>query len=328
MQAIRIPEDSVADVVEALVAGPVQATVNNANSPVPPTRPGQNSVGPPQNEADSSSLDEMFYSSPRPRTKPTAIPQFRNDPSRLAAGQRTIENRKEGLAVPFTLVSDAIRGSLDNAEKAKGGAKKILAKLMQIAHREAMNEVGDVFDSDAEGNPNSSDENLLECIRRVMVVEAVIHESSSNKGKGARKKRRLSSVPPGGALSIKGRPGESIPAMEQLNIREYSNQAYWRFAPYLEAVRCTVNPTRKRVTDYCRGSVPNSRNCISLIAKDSMMCKQRIFESCAGPWKERWSRKSWRPGTSRLASVKKTNQRAIRAILVLLACGNYISYSI
>ena len=236
--------------------------VDNMNSTAPPTCLGQISVGPPQNEAhvpeepviedneaDYSSLDEVFLlpRPPRPTTKPMSTLKVScPEPSILAPGRHKIENRNEALNVPFTQVSDSIRCSLDQAEKTKGGPKRVLAKLTAIARTQAKKEIGDGFNSDEE-SPNSH-EDLLECIRRMMVVEAVIRESSAKlpknkKGKGAHKLRMLSSIPHGGLLNMKGGPDESVPLMEDLNIQEYSNETYWRFAPYLEDVCCTLKAT-------------------------------------------------------------------------------------
>ena len=242
----------------------LMAMVDNTNPAAPPTRLDQISmisIGQPQNDAHTpeqpvleddeayySSLDEMFLEPPRPRAKRTSKPKptSNNDPSLLAAGCRVIETHNEALSVPFTQIRDEICHSLENAEKTKGGPKKVLAKLTAIAHGEAIKNVAAVFGSDVEEeNPDSSDESLLECIRRMMVVEAAINKASSKgrKGKGAQNAHSFSSIPPGGALNMKGEPGESIPAVDQLKIQEYSNKAYWRFAPYLEAVRCTYKST-------------------------------------------------------------------------------------
>ena len=265
------------------VAEGLVAMVDNMNS-----APPENSVCPPQkqadiperlahedNDADYSSLDEILHVSPRVKAKPPSMPIPKNDPSRLAAGRCFIENRDEALTVPFTQVSDAIHRSLENAEKAKGGPRKVLAKLREVANGQALQAVKDLFDSDVEEIPNGCDENLLECIRRVMMVEATIREASlegpmEKKGKRA---HILTSIPPGGALNVKGEPGESTPAFDQLSIREYSNHAYWKFAPHLEAVRYTLYPTHKHGTDYFRGSVKISRNCTSLTTKASTAYK-------------------------------------------------------
>ena len=278
--------------------------VDNTNPAAPPMRLDQISGGQPQNEAhtpeqpvledneaDESSLDEMFFVSPRPRAKRTSKPKSDNDPSLLAAGYCVIKARNEALSVPFTQISDAIRHSLEDVEKTKGGPKKVLAKLRAIAHEEATKKVAHVFDSDVEENPDDSDESLLECIRRMMMVEAVINKAGSKgpKKKGAQNARKFSSIPPGGTLNMKGGPGESTLVMDQLKIQEYSNKAYWRFAPYLEAVRCILNSNCKCITDYFRRSVTNSRTYISPIAKGSMVYKKRTSGSCARPWKKQWS---------------------------------------
>ena len=275
-------------------------------------------------EADCSSLDEIFFMSPLRRAKPTSKPKPTHDPSLLADGRHLIERRNEALTVPFTQVSDAICRSLEDAEKTEGGPRRVLAKITSIAHQEAVKGVAAVFNPDAEENPN---ENLLECIRRVMVLEAVIHKSHSKgpmdkKGKG--KVHELSPIPLRGTLKMKGGPGESIPAREQLDIQEYSNQAYWRFAPYLESVRCTLKPTCKCITDPFRSSGSNLRNYISLLPKELMMCRKSTFGSCAAPWKKPWSRTSWPPETSCLI-LETTNQPTTQAKFILPACGSCTS---
>ena len=110
---------------------------------------------------------------------------------------------------------------------------------------------------------------------------------------------------------MEGAPSEGTPAIEHLDIQEYSNHTYWRFAPYLEAVCCPLKLAHKQVTDYFRGSVPNLRHCINLIAKGSMVCKWRTSGSCAGTWKQWWLQRSWPPA-----------ETTTQAMLVLLASGS------
>lgn len=271
------------------------------NAAPPPVR---NSVSPPQDDVhipeqpvledeatDNSSLGEEFYLLPPSRAKPRPMPKSKHDPSLLTTGRQFIETRGEALDVPFLYISDAIRDGLQDAERT-GSPKQILAKLTRLAQKEALKQVANNFDSDVEETSNSSKENLLECIRRIMVVEAAMLQSSSNgpmknNRNGAHKACMVSSIPPGGMLNMKGAPGESIPAIEQLNIQEYSNQAYWKFAPYLEDVCYTLKPTRRHISNYFRGSVANLRNCINLTAKDYMLSRRRTFRSCAA------TRKVW-----------------------------------
>jgi hypothetical protein len=89
-------------------------------------------------------------------------------------------------------------------------------------------------DSGEEESPN-----LLECVRRVKIVDPAPQESS-NARRLTRKnpKNTPSQTPPGGLLGRIGVPGERIPTMEGLHIKQYSNTMYWKFAPYLEHVRC------------------------------------------------------------------------------------------
>jgi hypothetical protein len=53
-----------------------------------------------------------------------------------------------------------------------------------------------------------------------------------------RLKKTPCQIPPGGILVTSGVPDESVPTMEGLRIEQYSNDTYWKFAPYLELVRC------------------------------------------------------------------------------------------
>ena len=82
-----------------------------------------------------------------------------------------------------------------------------------------------------------------------VIQESIFKKPMDKKGKGAQKVCILGSIPPGGMLNTKIRPGKSAPAMEHLDIQEFSNHMYWRFAPYLEEVCCTVNLTHKRIAD-------------------------------------------------------------------------------
>ena len=158
----------------------------------PPVRLDQHSVAQPPIEAktpgepmaleaeetDSSSLDDMFLQKPPPRVKlpSTSTSKPNNEPSRLAAGRRLIESRNEAIDVPFTQISDEIRRRLEDAEKTKGGPKKVLAQLLKIANTEALKEVAATFGSGDEENPN---EDYLECIRRMMVLEAITSKSNA-----------------------------------------------------------------------------------------------------------------------------------------------------
>jgi len=162
-----------------------------------------------------------------PQTNPSAPPSW------TWPYRKYIEERGELLERQFTGVSETLLRRLEDAEKTRGGPKGILAKVTTIAHNTFSQQASDVFkDDNADGAEYSQD--ILECIRRVMLVEARIRESS----KTALKTRTLSEVPPGGLLGVMGAPGESIPAMAGLRIDQYSNAMYWQFAPYLEPVRC------------------------------------------------------------------------------------------
>lgn len=309
------------------------------NSDAPPTNPAlPNNEGLAQNEAniperpvlgdqdtDNSSLEDDFFAPPPPRAKLLPMPKSKFDPSLLADGRQRIKARGESLDTPFVHISDAIRNSLQDAKRIQGGPKQLLARLERLARRVTVKRVVGDIDSEVEEDPNSS-EDFLECIRCMMVVEATMLKSGSkrpigNKGNGARKPCRIGSirVPPGGELNVDGRSGESPQAIEQLEIKEYSNEVYWRFAPYLDPVRCTLKPTRKCITDYFpkfRSSVLNLRSCTDLIVKVSMVSRRRTLRSCVATRKARWSQASWRP---------KGRLWTIRALPALPACGSCIS---
>ena len=126
--------------------------------------------------------------------------------------------------------------SLEEAEKTRGGPKGILGKVVAIAHKVHMEQARDALEDDNTDRERQAEysQDLLECIRRVMIVEAKIQKSS----KTAMKTRTLSKFPPGGLLGVRGVPGDGVPAMAELRIDQYTYAMYWQFAPYLEPVRC------------------------------------------------------------------------------------------
>jgi hypothetical protein len=163
--------------------------------------------------------------------------------------RKYIEHRGEPLEKLFADVSEALLRSLEDAEKTRGGPKGILTKVTRLAHGAFTQQVSDGFDTDREsGTERQGDsraevsQDLLECVRRMMVVEARIREplntasqAGKNKKKGA---RRLSKTPPRGLLGVRGVPDGSIPAMARLRIEQYLNALYWQFAPHLDSVHC------------------------------------------------------------------------------------------
>jgi hypothetical protein len=206
-------------------------------------------------EAEDSDLEEILC---RPRKQPAAIfpqPNPEAHPTWLERCRKYIEDREEPLEKPFTGVSEACLRSLEDAERTRGGPKGILAKVTRISHKAYTQRVSSEFESEdtdqesgAERQDGGGEEDLqdvLECVRRMMMVEARIRRSSKTKSqagknqkKMARKIRTLTRTPPGGLLDRRGVPGESVPAMARLRIEQYSNAIYWQFAPYLEPVRC------------------------------------------------------------------------------------------
>jgi hypothetical protein len=194
---------------------------------------------------------------PIPRHRPARIvPQLK--PSAITWLDRYrqyINDRVEPVDAPFTGVSETILRGLEDAEKTRGGPRGILAKVARLAQKTHLQIVSDLFkdkntdqESEAEQQDGSGEEysqDLLECIRRAMIVEARIRESSNTKSqagknqkKTALRTRTVSNIPPGGLLRTDSVPGESIPAMERLSIDQYSNATYWQFAPVLEPVGC------------------------------------------------------------------------------------------
>jgi hypothetical protein len=166
-----------------------------------------------------------------------------------------IEDCEEPLEKPFTGVSEALLRSLEDTEKTRGGPKGILAKVTRIAHDAYVQRVSSEFESEdtdqesgaerQDGGGEEVSQGVLECVCRMMMVEARIRRSSKTKSQAGKNRKKmvqkictLTRTPPGGLLDRRGVPGESIPAMAKLRIEQYSNATYWQFAPYLEPVHC------------------------------------------------------------------------------------------
>ena len=163
-------------------------------------------------DSDSES-EQIPWSS---RGQPAIIyPQL---PVRLNAAwnercRRRIEGRNELLNNLFTGVSDTTLQSLEDAERTPGGPKYILAKLQHVAHGvhkqqtnrgimgDYMDQEGEVERQDGSGEEDSQD--LLECVRRVMIVEATIPRSLNSKSQAGK-------TPPGGRLHTRGVPGKEV----------------------------------------------------------------------------------------------------------------------
>jgi len=228
----------------------------------PPVGMGQDNIVVPEGqdlltamEAEDTDIEEIIRPSQKrlaavfPQPKPeTSLEQF-------GRYRKYIKDRGVPLDKPFANVSEALLRNLEDAEKTLGGPKRILTKVTRIAQKVFTQEASSVLkddDTDQESGAERQDDggeeysqDLLECVRRMMSVEARIREPSNTESQAGqtRKKttlkgRKLSKNPPGGLLNISGVPGESIPAMAGLRIEQYSNAAYWKFVPYLESVRC------------------------------------------------------------------------------------------
>jgi hypothetical protein len=207
-------------------------------------------------ETPESDLDEILQGPSRP--KPRALqgpPRSSGEPAWLTRSRLHVANRPEPLTVPFSSVSEQDLQSLEEAENTKGGLKRVLAKVMEIAckaahgtiHKRAVN----LFESDneeelsdSEGGSGDAPQSLtvLECTRRVMVLEERIKENdmAQVKEKGDKRNAIGSIMPPGGVLNMKGVPGQTIPQQEGLDIGNYSNEAHWKYAPYLDPVRYVI----------------------------------------------------------------------------------------
>lgn len=172
--------------------------------------------------------------------------------------------------MPFANISDKVRIRLEDAEKTLGGPKGILAKVTKIAHESYVQKASDIFKDDGtdqasdveqDGSGEGGSHDLLECVRRMMILDARIQESSKKKSRPGKNQKKtvlkestLSNIPPGGVLGISSVPGESPPTMAGLSIDRYSNAIYWQFKPYLEPVRCGPR-SRMCCLPCCRNSV-------------------------------------------------------------------------
>ncbi len=189
--------------------------------------------------------------SPPPRRPKAIVPplKFSTYPSWFERCRKTIEDRGGPIDEPFTGVSEAVLCSLEAAEKTPGGSKRILAKVQAIGQNTLIRQVSNVFSDDdmdeareAEPHDSSGEEHsqdLLECARWMMLIEARTQESSNTKSQATKIQKNMvpTRIPPGGLLRTRNGPNESIPAMESLDIGQYSNDRYWQFRPHLDPVR-------------------------------------------------------------------------------------------
>jgi len=103
-----------------------------------------------------------------------------------------------------------------------------------------------------------------------------------------RQTRNFDLIPPGGVLGTIGVPGEIIPARDHLRIEEYSNEVYWRFAPYLDSVRRVLEsstPVNAVLTNSTRTSETALKACMNLMIKGVTMCGSKICKSSMRLWR-------------------------------------------
>jgi hypothetical protein len=226
---------------------------------------------------------------------------FEDKPSWLVWGRRMITHRNEGLNVPFSKVSSEVWKDLEKEEKTKGRLQWVLTGLKEIGRNVAKKVAERVFESDSnkeEGGPGAEasgkdSESLLECVRHILVTEAAIQRSKLKKKHKANpilQTRNLDLIPPRGVLVTMGVPGEIVPAMDHLWIQEYSNGAYWRFAPYLDSVRHVLEsptPENAVLTSSTRTSKPSLKVCMRLMIKGFIPCGLTVSKSSMGLWRKK-----------------------------------------
>jgi len=128
--------------------------------------------------------------------------------------RRYIEGLGEPLYKQFTSVGEPFLHCLEDAERPSGGARAKLARLTRIAREELSQKISDdlkVDDPDLErtteredGSGDEYSRNLLECVRRVIVVEAIIRRSSNKRSQAGNNRRKMArESPPGGSLGIR-----------------------------------------------------------------------------------------------------------------------------
>ena len=154
---------------------------------------------------------------PTPEPDPLE-PNTSTGPTMLANCRRLIQDRSESLYKLFTGVDDPFLHRLEDAGKCRGGPKAVLGRLAGIAHQEFKQQRSDDFkgdDGDMERKRSGGDEdysrNLLECICRMMIVEAGIQKSSSNGSQAGKNGRKTAcKISPGGLSSIREVSGDEI----------------------------------------------------------------------------------------------------------------------
>ena len=136
-----------------------------------------------------SDLEEILCSLPR---QPKAIVprlEYSNHPLWFERHCKHIEDHRGPIDELFTGVSEALLRSLEDTEKTGGGLKRILSKVRDIAHKAFVQQMSNVLKGDGDTDPawevgqhdGSGEEllqDLLECARWVMLIEARVQDRS------------------------------------------------------------------------------------------------------------------------------------------------------
>ena len=144
---------------------------------------------------------------PSPSTGSPILEQYR----------RLIESRGEPLYRQITGVSEEFLHDLEKAGRLHGGPKAVLARLMKVAHLESVRRIRDDLMEDDGGLERNTEQedgsgreyspNLLECVRRMIIVEAKIRQGSQA---GKNRKKTAGKTPPGGLSGIREGSGKDI----------------------------------------------------------------------------------------------------------------------
>jgi hypothetical protein len=245
-------------------------------------------------EEKEDNIEDIFLGPPLPKLKLKLVRKLvpKHEFPWLAWGCRKITHQNEDLNIPFLKVSNEVWRHLEKVEKTKGHLQRVLTELKQIRHKVAEKEVAKMFESDNEdeegvpgvGAGSEDDESVLECVRRILVTEAAIQQAMLRKKQKAKSKwqmHNLALIPPGGVLGTIGILGKVILPVD-LQIEEYSNEDYWRFAPYLDSV-CRIlespTPVSAVLTSSARTSKPNLNSCMNPMIKGFIVCRFKVSKS-------------------------------------------------
>jgi len=172
-------------------------------------------------EAEEDDIGDLFATPPL-RPAP-AFPQ--SPPKEPTTGfkwidecRKAIEDRRESFFTPFPHVSKAIQQSLDDAERTLGGTRAILSKLRKIAHRVNSQKSLSVFEAGDATQETGEDgsQDTLECVWRIMVVEARIWPSIAAKAQD---------VPKSGPESEDDEPAPVVKSKEERGMQEGNEDA-------------------------------------------------------------------------------------------------------